>query len=258
MAETNTPVAPSSVPAEPSVANQTNPTNPVPASTEASAESTITAEQVAKFFGTTPEIINKSKTFYDNSGGYEKGFMAIKQERTDPEKSKAANQSQEPTQQPQQPAQPTQPAELTKTAPKVPDGMITPQELAIQQYYYGLAEKKEYASIADEIRSGEVFKTMKNMGMQPIVDGNVNAAQVNQFLDMYAKTKPAVTPSTPIDSGSSAPTNNFTQVPDGKFTSIAQAQDIASQPNHPQHNLALDYIYTQMSGKKSTGQNTQA
>lgn len=233
----NAPVAPSSAPAEPSVANQTN-SNPAPTAPaeDAPAEPQITAEQVAKFFGTTPESIVKSKTFIDNSGGYDKVFVDRKKDISNPEKKVQT--------QPQQVAPETQPQQQHK----LPDGVASLRELALQQYFQNLSQKEEYANIASEVRDGSFLKAMEGMGMHPIdANSNINIAQVNQFLEMYSKTKPAVTPSTPTEG--TAPTNTYTQVPDGKFTSIAQAQDVALHQDHPQRQQALDYIYQQMSGK---------
>lgn len=260
MADTNTPVAPSPAPAEPSVANQTN-SNPAPAPTEAPAESAITAEQVAKFFGTTPEAITKSKTFADNNGGYDKVFADRKQEITNP--NKKAEVATQPETQPQQPTQQQQSPEAPKPVAntKLPDGMASPQDLMLEQYFDSLSQKKEYANIAAEVKDGLFIKDMQSMGMNPIdANGNVNIKQVKQYLDMYSKTKPAVTPSTPMEGSGTAPTNNYAEVPDGKFTSISQAQEIASHKDHPQYKQALDYIYNQMSGKaqqNSAGQATK-
>lgn len=261
MADT-APVAPSPAPAEPSVANQTN-SNPAPtASTEgAPVEPQITAEQVAKFFGTTPEAITKSKTFADNNGGYDKVFAERKQAITDPDKKAEVNsQPQQPAQQPQ--AQPQQPQaqEPPKQPQKLPEGMASLQELMMQQYFQNLSQKKEYANIAEEISNGQFLKDMQTMGMNPVdANNNINVAQVSKYLDMYSKTKPAATPSTPMEGTGSAPTKSYTEVPDGKFTSISQAQEIASQSGHPQHKQALDYIFQQMSGKpqqNNAGQTT--
>lgn len=257
MADT-APVAPNPAPAESSVANQTNsnPAEQAPApqaQAQAPAEQQITAEQVAKFFGTTPEAINKSKTFVENNGGYDKVFANRKQEITDPDVKKATEQAQaQPTE--QAPAQPQQAQAPAPEAKKVPEGMLTPQELAVQQYFNGLAAKKEYANIADEIRSGDVFKEMEKLGIKPTIDGNVNAAQVNTFLEMYSKTKPANTPTTPVDG--TAPTKTYTEVPEGKFTSMEQARGVAMQKDHPQYKAALDYIYGQLSGKQQQPEGT--
>lgn len=258
MADTNTPIAPSPAPTEPSVANQTN-SNPAPAPAEAPAEPTITAEQVAKFFGTTPEAITKSKTFADNNGGYDKVFADRKQEITDPTKKAEAA--------PQVEAQPvTQQAEakvpeVQKPAQnaKLPDGMASLEELALQQYFETLSQKKEYANIADEIKDGSFLKAMQEMGMNPIdANKNINIKQVNQYLGMYSKTKPQITPSTPMEGTGSAPTKGYTEIPDGKFASMAQAQEVATHRDHPQYKQALEYIRGQLNPQKNAGQIPQA
>lgn len=257
----NAPVAPSPAPAEPSVANQTN-SNPAPVPAEVPAEPQITAEQVAKFFGTTPEAITKSKTFADNNGGYDKVFAERKQAITDPDK-KAEAQPQQPAKQPspqsQQSQAQAQEAPKQPQSQKLPDGVASLQELAMQQFFENLSQKKEYANIADEIKDGSFLKQMQEMGMNPIdANNNINIKQVNQYLGMYSKTKPAVTPSTPMEGSGTAPTNNYAEVPDGKFTSISQAQEIASHKDHPQYKQALDYIYNQMSGKAQQNNAGQA
>lgn len=257
----NASVAPSPAPAEPSVANQTN-SNPAPAPAEAPAEPTITAEQVAKFFGTTPEAITKSKTFADNNGGYDKVFADRKQEITNP--NKKAEVTPQAEAQPQQTA-PQQPEAKAPEAPKpaqsakLPDGIASPQELMLDQYFESLSQKKEYANISEEVKDGLFIKDMQSMGMNPIdANGNVNIKQVKQYLDMYSKTKPQITPSTPMEGTGSAPTKGYTEIPDGKFASMAQAQEVATHRDHPQYKQALEYIRGQLNPQKNAGQIPQA
>lgn len=201
---------------------------PEPASTPAPAPAPaptpeITPESAAAYFGTTPEAINKFKTFYENNGGFDKVFTRarynIGQGITGPD----------PDAQPQpQPAvQLPQPNPLNDYPPQSQPlaGGFTTEEFMTQQYFESLSHRDEYASVAQEIRSGEVLKEMSKFGIRPIVNGQFNNKQITDFLDMYAKTKPAPTPATPV---TTTPTVEYVQTGD-TITNMDEAMRVLAQ-----------------------------
>lgn len=133
----------------------------------------------------------------------------------------------------------------TKATEQVPAGYQTMQEFMVEQYYGTLANKPEYAPIADQIRSGEIFKEMAKFNIRPIENGMINQKQVNDFLDLYAKTVPAKAPSDPL---TTTPTVEYADV--GKeITSRADAMKVMSQKGHPMHEQALKFMADQINKK---------
>lgn len=129
---------------------------------------------------------------------------------------------------------------------QIPDGYQTMQEFMVEQYYGTLANKPEYAPIADQIRSGEIFKEMAKFNIKPVENGMINQKQVNDFLTLYAKTIPAPAPSNPL---TSTPTVDYVDV--GKeITSRADAMKVMSQKGHPMHDQAIKFMADQINGTK--------
>lgn len=178
----NAPVAPAAPAAPVSEAPiNSNPVQAAPAEPAAQAPvANIPADKI--------EAFNK---FIDANGGYDKAFAKLKSDVSSP-----AQQQPQQTQQPQQSQQPQavpqNDVEAGNGPFSVPRGYVTPQEVAAEQYFMSLANKEEYAPIADEIRSGSVFKEMNKFGIRPVENGLFNDAKIRNFLSLYAKTKPAV------------------------------------------------------------------
>lgn len=220
-----TPEAPAQAPAE------------APKDAPATNELGLTAEQTAEF-----------KKFVEANGGFDKSFETFKKRISEP----APENSTNPTQSAQsnQPLRPQMTPEEQAQALQTPAGYMSQQEFLAQQYYNSLANQKEYAPIAEQIRSGEMFKEMAKFGIRPMdQNGNINDTQVRAFFDLYAKTVPAAPAQTP--EAAAAPTVDYVPVNDGKIESYAQAARIVAQSadlkaqnmaEHPQLQAAKEFI----------------
>lgn len=234
----NTPVAPSAP--EASVSEAPINSNPVQAAPAAQA-APVAQAPVANIPADKIEAFNK---FIDANGGYDKAFAKLKSDVSSPVQ-----------QQPQQ-AQPQQ-AQQAQTVPQrdveagngpfsVPRGYVTPQEVAAEQYFMGLANKEEYAPIADEIRSGSILKEMSKFGIRPVENGMFNDAKIRNFLSLYAKTKPAVQTTETI---TSTPTVEYVNVGE-QVSSRDDALKILAQNRslgggvapHPQTEAAKEFL----------------
>ena len=148
----------------------------------APAAAPATPTPVANIPADKIEAFNK---FIDANGGYDKAFAKLKSDVSSP-----AQQQPQQAQQPQ--IVPQRDVEAGNGPFSVPRGYVTPQEVAAEQYFMGLANKDEYAPIADEIRSGSVLKEMSKFGIRHVENGMFNDAKIRNFLSLYAKTKPAI------------------------------------------------------------------
>lgn len=145
--DNNTPVAPTGAQAPASVASTTNSNEQAPATPPTDTSSTSattaepTAEQIAKYLGTTTEGLEKFKKFSDNNGGFDKVFSERKKEITTPQ-----------AQQPQAPTHPVvEPQQLPQQA-TTPNGLNMEyiEGQVVKDYFKELAEKPEYANIATQ------------------------------------------------------------------------------------------------------------
>lgn len=226
-------------------ATNTNP-NPAPeAQAPAEAPATndlgLTAEQAAEF-----------KKFVEANGGFDKSFKTFKERISNPVQ-EAPKAQEEPATQVSQPQAQEQPVR-----PQTPAGYMSQQEFMAQQYYNNLANQKEYAPIADKIRSGEMFNEMAKFGIRPMDgNGNINDVQVREFFDLYAKTIPTTPAQTP--EASNAPTVDYIPVNSGKIESMDQAARIIAQSatyearglaKHPDIEAAEAYMKEALNGKK--------
>ena len=218
------------------------PAAPATPATSASAPATPTANIPA-------DQIEAFNRFVESNGGFEKAFAKLRTDVSTPATAPAqAAPAEQNTITPQAMAQQAQQAQVLQSQPvKVPDGFITPEEVLMSQYYGMLADKPEYAPIADKIRSGEIFNEMRKFNIQPMQNGAINNKQVHDFLDLYVKTAPAATPSAPV---SSTPTADYVQVGD-KISSADDAYKILLQnmqlrgsgmAEHPMTQAAKDFI----------------
>lgn len=227
----NTPVAPAAPEAPVSEAPINS--NPAPA---APAAAPATPMPVANIPADKIEAFNK---FIDANGGYDKAFAKLKSDVSSP-----AQQQPQQVQQPQ--AVPQNDVEAGNGPFSVPRGYVTPQEVAAEQYFMGLANKEEYATIADEIRSGEVLKEMSKFGIRPVENGMFNDAKIRNFLSLYAKTKPAVPTTETI---TTTPTVDYVNVGE-QVTSRDDAMKILAQNHslargvapHPQTEAAKAFL----------------
>lgn len=198
-------------------------------------------ETVTPFFDKMSDDDRRSiDTFLANNGGME-AFNKWKKSVSNPqpkeEEPKQPEQTAAPAQQPEQPA--PQPV-------KIPEGYITQEEFAAQQYFNSLANNPEYANIADKINSGEVLKEMSKFGIKVSDNGAFNDRQIRDFLNMYSKT----VPTTPTGAEpTNIPTVDFLQIENVnskdealtimKQSMEAQAKGLAA---HPKYEDAKKYL----------------
>lgn len=188
--------------------------------TNVTTEATTQAEAPAQpdMHGFTSEQLAEMQKFMDANGGYDKAFKTFKDRISNP-----APEAPKAAEQPAQPQVQEQPAQ-----PQIPEGYVSQKEFMAQQYYNSLANKEEYAPIADKIRSGEVFAEMRKFGIQPMdQNGNINDAQAREFLSLLAKTVPAKPAEAP--EASQAPTVDYIPTNQGKIDNVQQAMQIISQ-----------------------------
>ena len=82
-------------------------------------------------------------------------------------------------------------------------------------------------------------------------DGSINDQKVRMYLDLKAQTVPAK-PTSSEPNASAAPTVNYVEVGD-KIDTIEQAYKVIMQPNHPNMQMAEEFIknyYKPNSGEK--------
>lgn len=170
-----------------------------------------------------PEEALEIKKLLDNNGGLEgvkKTISARQTQAVEPApQSPAQAQAQSPAPNPLNDA-------IAQQPPLKVEGGFTTQEFMVKQYFQDLAKQERYASIKEEIQNGEALKLMAQFGVEAMIGDQFNNKRVTDFLDLYAKTKPAPTPTTPV---TSTPTADFVQIADGKITSMDQAMLVLSQ-----------------------------
>lgn len=236
----NTPVAPTGpAPASEAPVNS----NPAPApTTEAQAAAPLQAAIPA-------DRIEAFNRFVENNGGFEKAFETFKSGVSRPQNAMQPNQPHANQQQQQQQI-PQRDVEARNGAPAnpytVPKGFVTPQEVAAQQYFNAIAGEEKYATISNEIRSGEIFQEMGKFGISPVRNGMFNDRQIRNFLDLYAKTKPAVPTTETI---TSTPTVDYVNVGenigsrDDALKILAQNQKLGNGiAKHPQTEAAMTFL----------------
>lgn len=233
----NNPVAPDTaaqeVPAATSEASQQN--------TQAAPRANVPAEQV--------EAFNK---FVEANGGFDKAFGKMKSviSNPQPEPEKVA----EPA-----PVKPEAAPVNTQDNPSTPEGFITQEEFAVQQYFNALANEPQYAPIADQIRNGDIIDKMTDFDIDVIRNGNINDSQIRKFASIIAQTVPTTqTPVTP--QASAAPTVDYVEVgPNGTITSMDQAMAVIKQnhelkaagmPGHPYYKQAGEFVGQHYADKK--------
>lgn len=230
-------------PAAPASEAPTTNSNPAPAEPAAPAPAPTTP--TADIPTDQIEAFNK---FVNANGGFEKAFAKLRNDVSNP----APQQPAQP-QQPEQPQQPVAPVQPQPQPQRMPEGYISPEEFRAQQYFNGLSDLPEYASIAKEIRSGDVFKEMAKFGIRPMENGYINDGQIRDFLNLYAKTVPTPAPSSPV---TNTPTVDYVNVGE-QVTSRDDAIAIINQNRtlkagvapHPQTEAAKEFLKKYFNGE---------
>lgn len=244
----NTPTAPTGpAPASEAPINS----NPAPAAeTPATPATPAQAPLQAAIPADRIEAFNR---FVENNGGFEKAFETFKSGVSRPQNAMQPNQPHAN----QQPL-PQRDVEANGGRPvnpyNIPRGYVTPAEVAAQQYFNNIAGEEQYAPISDEIRSGTIFREMSKFGISPVQNGMFNDRQIRNFLDLYAKTKPA-TPTT--ETITSTPTVEYVNVGeqissrDDALKILAQNQKLGGGiAPHPQTEAAKAFLKEYYGKKK--------
>lgn len=195
--------------------------------------------------GFTSDDLASMRTFIDNNGGWDK----IKSRISNPTPAPAEEQK------PVEPAQPV--AQPQAPVYRAPEGSITTQEWMAKEYFRALSGEERYASISNEIASGELLKEMASFNIQALnQDGSINDGMVRRYLDLKAQTVPAKQTSVGPEA-SAAPTVDY--IPVGEtITDINQAYDIIRQDamyksrgiaGHPSVAKAEEFIKNSLSNK---------
>lgn len=213
-----------------------NPAPAAPAPTEAPApaapQANIPTEQIEAF-----------NRFVSANGGFETAFSKMKAAVSRPQQ--PAQPQAQPMQQMQQMQQPVQQLDQHYQPRQIPKGYVTQEEIAAKQYFDGIANEENYAGISGQIRSGEIFKEMSKFGIRPVVNGMVNDKGVRDFLDLYAKTVPAVQTSEAV---TSTPTVEYVNVGeqvssrDDALRILQQNRSLNGAGMHPQTEAAKAYL----------------
>lgn len=228
-------------------------TAPVAETTDTSVATPTTNEEPAKAPESVTPFLDKMTddqrksidTFFANNGGIE-AFEKWKKDVSNPEKKNAVEATETPKTEPLEQKTVEQPIQEPKPV-ETPSGYVTAQEFMAQQYFNALASNKEYENIADAIRSGEVIKEMKEFNISALdANGNINDAMVRRFLDMKAKTVPAV-PQENVNE-SVTPTVQYSDVKE--VTNESDAMTILQQAGHPKHDEALKFMRESLFKKK--------
>lgn len=219
----------------------------------------LTAEQVAQFLGTTPETLKSYQDFVGNNGGWDKSLNAYKKAISGRQADPAPQaQIQTPSSLNDSITQ-QQPVTAQPPAPKPIEGGITPEEFMTQQYFNSLASQEQYKNIAEQMRSGEVLKEMAKFDIQPMINGQFNDQKVRNFLDLYSKSVPAPTPSTPV---TNTPTVEYVQVGESitnmneAMAVLKQDQELRAQglQGHPMAKQANEFFDGALNAHQKRGQ----
>ena len=241
-----------------SVAEPTTPTTPAPEAAPATSpeqpaqtEATAPTEGAQNTYFTNEQLAEMQK-FIENNGGYDSAWKKMKAGISAPQQ-KAPEQPVAP----QMPQQPVQAPEAPQTAPQSRrDGSFSIEEYTIKNYFQSLANEPQYASIADEIRHGDVLKALKDFNIEPVTDGYINDENVRKYLDLYAATKPATQTSVTPEATARV---DYYDVPDEKAMTYEQATQIelqnirlkaAGQPLHPLTDKAKEVVKAHFAPKK--------
>lgn len=240
MEESTAPAAPAS--------EATPTTNPAPAAQPTEAPQ-APAAPAADIPADQIEAFNK---FVNANGGFEKAFAKLRNDVSTPAPEAPAQPKAE------EPKMTTQQLEQVlnnqSAQQSVPMGYITPEEFTAQQYFASLSNEPEYASIADQVKSGAVLKEMAKFGIRPMQNGAINDRQIRDFLGLYAKTVPTQAPTAPV---TNTPTVDYVNVGE-QISSRDDAMKILEQNRtlkpgiapHPQTEAAKEFLKGYFNGTK--------
>ena len=210
---------------------------PTPEPTQTAPVANIPADQIEAF-----------NRFVGSNGGFESAFAKLKSAVSAPQQPQQPQPQQQQQQQSQQYQPQPQQYQPEPEPEQIPVGYMSQNEYNMQRYYEDLANKEQYASIADELRSGAIFKELSKFGIKPMSkNGAINMKQVGEFLDIYAKSKtPAPAHTAPV---TSTPTVDYVNVGE-QITSRDDALKVIKQnmtlgnraANHPQTKAAQEYL----------------
>lgn len=232
----NTPEAAGAAPAPQTEATPTN-TNPEPAQAPAVDLHGFTSEQLADM-----------QKFFQANGGYEK----VKSRISNPTPAPAEEQK------PVGPAQPAQPQPQVQEQPRrVPEGMMSQNDLMLKTYSKFLSEEEKYAPIAKEVAKGEYIKEMMSFGVDPYDNnGLIHDGRIRKFLDLKVKNVPA-TQTAAMPEASPAPTVDYVQVGEN-ITSLNEARAVlrqdaqlraSGQGGHPAIEKAREFLKGALNSK---------
>lgn len=229
-----------------------------PASTENAAPAAPAPAETAQ--ANTINLTEEQAKWIQANGGFDKIKETVTRRNAD---MKAPDmKAPEAPQQPEAPKVEPTPAPAVEAPAKVPEGYVTPQEVAIRQYFNNLAAEDTYKGIANEIRTGEVFKEMAELGIRSTNEqGYINDAQVRKYLNLKAQTVAAKQEANIIAEKSAAPTVEYIGGENANITSFKEATDILAQSRelkakglagNPNEKAAIEFI------AKATGGNLDA
>ena len=206
------------------------------------AQSSQASNATKPDLGLTSEQVEEFNRFMQANGGFEKAFGLIKRNISAPKS------SQEPVESVSEPQAVNQPT-FQPQAPQTPsEGQISMEALAVQTYMNGLASEPKYASIADDIRNGNLMREMSEGAVPifPVSNGAVNDAQIRWYLDMKAagaaaqQTSAAPTTTPTVDY---VPVDEINSMEDAsKILLQNQALRAAGKPEHPKTAEAKEFM----------------
>ena len=220
-----------------------------PSQTDSS--SAIDDAQVAKYFGTDTETLDKFRKFVEANGQFDTVFEKVKSKISNPEPRQVEPQIvQVPTNNPQQ-VPTNNPLQVPTNNPQqfTDPNVVDMNTIELRRYFRDLSEDPKYASIKDDIKNGVALKEMYELGMTPLVNGGVREDKVYKFLDMKAKGAPAPQTSSEPEA-SPAPTVGYIPVGEN-IESKSQALQILQQnvqlkamgqAEHPATAKAKEYL----------------
>lgn len=227
-----------------------------PAPTGEAAPLTTNPEPVAPPAAPEPVFAHEEavaiKRFLDSNGGLE----GVK--RTVSARQAPAPQPQ-PELQPEVQPQPSEPSQPLQVPQEKFTGGIGMDELMIQGYFERLAQRPEYASIADEIRSGAVLKQLVDFDIQPVRDGRIDNKKITRYLDLYSKTKPAAPTEAQV---TPTPTVDYIQISGDKIDNYMDAMNILAQSRaaemqgaapHPLKEQASQFVNQTLTARQNLG-----
>lgn len=244
MTESVTPPADSNAPAPDTTASteQTNAGTNNNAGDQQPAGDHLTAEQIKEY--------QDYKKFIDSNGGFE----AIKRNISAPKN--APEPTQKSADEPQTQQTVNEPAQQPQAFQKPSEGQIGMEALLVQQYMNNLASDPKYASIADDIRNGNLMKEMSEGAVPifPVSNGAINDSQIRWYLDMKAAGAAAQQTSA---EPTSTPTVDYVPINEVKTYDdaakiILQNQSLraAGLPEHEKTKEAKEFMKNYLNKKK--------